>query len=286
MPTAHAAVVVVAVLILCSLFIAMRLLPHAGSVIDCAREVKQTADDYPIRSPQAVHSAVASIVRGHDLVEIGTRHGDGMACFARFARTAFAIEKDPKYCAILRRRSNNNDGAHFKVACQGYEELHLDADYYTWWTQGPFLVNGPALVHLRKGQLSGKIRANATALVLLAHNEAEEHRHSDLLHLAKWKVAVPFAESRERKYARLFPEKGVWHVLGVPLSAVDVEAVSKWPDAEWGNDPQSLTLDQATRSTATEPRLAARPLKKGSHGTGSKTRANQSGGEREREGER
>ena len=237
---------VVAVIILCAL-VAARQLHHdqrsaninctARGPINCERVVNATKDDYPIRSPQAVHSAIASIVCGHDLVEIGTRHGDGMACFARYARTAFAIEKEPEYCAMLRARSKGlGGGGNFQVACKGYEDVHLDADYYTWWTQAPFLANAPALLHLRKGQLAGKIRANATALVLLAHGEAEEHRRSDLLQLAAWKVAVPFAEHREKRWGLMFPEKGTWHVLGVPLSAVDVDKVSEWPHLNWGNE--------------------------------------------------
>ena len=41
--------------------------------------------------------------------------------------------------------------------------IHADADYYTWWSQKPHL-NMPVLIHLRKGQLSGKVRQNATGL--------------------------------------------------------------------------------------------------------------------------
>ena len=40
-------------------------------------------DSPPMRSPQAVHSIIARRVVGKSIAEIGTRNGDGMACFAR-----------------------------------------------------------------------------------------------------------------------------------------------------------------------------------------------------------
>ena len=137
--------------------------PQATEQLNCKRDVRPTVDKYPIRSPQDVHTAIAKIIRGHELVEIGTRNGDGMACFAKYARRATAIELDAHYCRKLRQR--NAEEASFRVQCSSYQNATVDADYYTWWTQAPYLSNVPALLHLRKGQLAGKIRKNATALV-------------------------------------------------------------------------------------------------------------------------
>ena len=57
----------------------------------CEVAVPSPLDAPPIRSPQAVHSFIASRLPGKDLVEIGTRNGDGMSCFALHARKATAI---------------------------------------------------------------------------------------------------------------------------------------------------------------------------------------------------
>ena len=61
-------------------------------------------DPSPIRSPQAVHTRLLRRFAGRDVVEIGTRHGDGLMCFARVTRSIVAVESDPIYCARLRHR--------------------------------------------------------------------------------------------------------------------------------------------------------------------------------------
>ena len=71
----------------------------------CQVAVPHTIDEYPIRSPQTVHSAIAALVKNKDIVEIGTRNGDGMACFAQHARRSIAIEMAPDYCRKLEQRS-------------------------------------------------------------------------------------------------------------------------------------------------------------------------------------
>ena len=71
----------------------------------CHGLVPSPVDATPIRSPQAVHTAIARRVAGLDLAEIGTRNGDGMACFAHVAKTAAAYEIAPRYCEKLRSRS-------------------------------------------------------------------------------------------------------------------------------------------------------------------------------------
>ena len=103
--------------------------------IDCASLVKPV-DWPPIRSPQAVHSTVAELLRNTDAVEIGTRNGDGMRCFARNARSAVAIELESRYCTELRLHSRNMTAAGvggFRVHCQDYRRGTPDADFYTLW---------------------------------------------------------------------------------------------------------------------------------------------------------
>ena len=106
---------------------------------------------------------------GRAIVEIGTRNGDGMACFSLVARSAIAVEKDPKYCQKLEERSKalRGKGANgFDVKCSGYQEATLDADVFTWWQQEPHLKNAEVLSHLRRHQQEGKIRAGAQAILL------------------------------------------------------------------------------------------------------------------------
>ena len=76
-----------------------------GAYVNCTNRVVPV-DAAPIRSPQRVHSYLANQrFGGKDVVEIGTRNGDGMACFAQVAKSAVAIEFDKTYCDILRKRS-------------------------------------------------------------------------------------------------------------------------------------------------------------------------------------
>ena len=210
----------------------------------------QSVDRYPVRSPQAVQSAIAEIVSGRDVVEIGTRNGDGMECFAQYARSAVAVEYDQQYCELLKLRGGRNAcptfGTPFSVLCSRYQDVSPDADYFTWWAQAPHLMNVPLLLHLRRAQLQGKIRANATALVVLAHGEARKHAGSGLLRMAAWTRAVPFKESHKaaasltggRRNLERFRTEGVWHVVAVPLSAISLDRVSRWKDLKWGESEQ------------------------------------------------
>ena len=71
----------------------------------CETLVQQPVDAPPIRSPQNVHSLIAKTVRGKDIIEIGTRNGDGISCFSRFAKSTTAIVYAKVYCRSLRSRS-------------------------------------------------------------------------------------------------------------------------------------------------------------------------------------
>ena len=71
----------------------------------CESLVPKTLDVVPSRSPQAVHTLQLPFLIDKDIIEIGTRGGDGMQCFARVAKTAIAIELRPHYCELLRSRA-------------------------------------------------------------------------------------------------------------------------------------------------------------------------------------
>ena len=133
--------------------------------VDCAVAVPHPLDASPIRSPQAVHSALAARIRGKDVAEIGTRNGDGMQCFARVVRSAVAIELDAKYCAALRARAaslaEELNGTTYTVACEPYQSSdRLDADIVTWWEEGPHLFNAQVLAQLRRAQVSSSCCRN------------------------------------------------------------------------------------------------------------------------------
>eukprot|EP00966_Prymnesium_polylepis_P025016 576716-Prymnesium_polylepis.1 len=109
------------------------------------------------------------MVRGKELVEIGTRNGDGMDCFARTASKATALEIERAYCRSLEYRAwllNSSNAGTFAVSCQAYQTRCPDADVYTWWEQLPHLRNHGALDHLKRLHEEGRIRRNAEAIVI------------------------------------------------------------------------------------------------------------------------
>ena len=88
-------------------------------------------DEVPIRSPLVTADALLPEVRGRDIVEIGSRNGDVFDCLSRFAKRAWAVEMDPKYCNSLRARG-------FEVACGKLTETSVlqllpIADVYFMW---------------------------------------------------------------------------------------------------------------------------------------------------------
>ena len=166
--------------------------------VNCEKVVSSPLDAPPIRSPQAVHSFIAEYAAGKALVEIGTRNGDGMACFARHAKQAVAIEYEPRYCRSLRRRAAEAIKAGalgFNVTCSDYRAGGvLDGDIITWWQQGA-LANVPALKQLLREQLAGRVREAAEAILLFDlkwHVDLRQWRA--LCHLAAWSTLVPFDE--------------------------------------------------------------------------------------------
>ena len=135
------------------------LQPHTQAV-DCTAHVKAPIDVAPIRSPQAIHSYIASRIAGKRIVEIGTRNGDGMMCFSQVAANATAVEYDKPYCDRLRVRARGS----FHVHCADYRKGLPAADFYTWWQQEPDLADSALLAFLRREAAAGQVPPGAQAI--------------------------------------------------------------------------------------------------------------------------
>lgn len=138
---------------------------------NCEGVPSDTEDVSPMRSPVAVHSRMLSRIRGRHVVELGTRRGDGMACFARVAATASAVEPDERNCARLRDRAASlwrQGGRGFQVFCEGYQQLQIppEAEVFTWWQDEPDLSNFAVLGWLREAYAARRLREDAEAIVL------------------------------------------------------------------------------------------------------------------------
>ena len=150
--------------------------------VDCSISVPHPIDSAPIRSPQKVHSIIAAKAFNRTIVEIGTRNGDGMACFAKYAKSASAIEYDETYCKRLEQRASSEIHT-FKVLCQDFYLADLDADFITWWQQSP-LTNVAVLARLKQLKCSGQIRPVAEAILLFDMKWPRDMR--DFLELKQW----------------------------------------------------------------------------------------------------
>jgi len=203
----------------------------AGPALNCTELVSEPIDVHPVRSPQEVHSFITRHLTGRSLVEIGTRNGDGMSCFARAARSSVAVEMDPTYCAKLEQRARVIGGgrAAFAVHCDRYQSTALDADVFTWWQQSPHLKNVEVLQHLRRQQKAGSIRPDAMAIVLYEVGYPDDMRSflrvRNISTATAWSETVPFDESalcKRRMRQRWFHTRarGSFHVVGIRLADV------------------------------------------------------------------
>jgi len=187
-------------------------------------------DTHPIRSPQALHTAILQHLQGKEVVEIGTRQGDGMECFARVARKATAVEMDKKYCAVLNTRARSlreSSGATFSVLCDRYQNSSIDGDVFTWWQQEPHLKNGEVLRHLRREQMAGRIRPNAEAVLLFENGYDEDMRSLDKVRAWALSVTqVPFNEKalcKRRQPTRPWlcrRAKGSFHIAVIAIANI------------------------------------------------------------------
>ena len=171
--------------------------------LNCSDLVPQPVDVSPIRSPQAVHTALLAHLVGADIVEIGTRNGDGMECFAHVARSATAIELSKPYCEKLTLRASalqRRTGQSYNVSCRDYRDIvgeasAVDADYITWWEQAPHLVNHAVLRHLQSELMEGRLRPSARALMLFDLALDEDLQQWGILRVAAdTREIVPFDE--------------------------------------------------------------------------------------------
>ena len=147
-------------------------------------------DVAPVRSPQDVHSIIAWHVRGKSVVEVGTRNGDGMACFAQVASSAIAVELAAAYCSKLQVRAaelQNAAGHTFSVMCKDYRTAPgLDADVFTWWQETPHLHNPAILMSLRWLQERGQIRKDAVAIMVFDTGWGDDMDDFQNLHRLGW----------------------------------------------------------------------------------------------------
>ena len=205
--------------------------------INCTALVPRPRDVSPIRSPQSIHEWLSERFRGLDIVEVGTRNGDGMMCFAQTARTAVAVEIERSYCDILRRRSANLQRralANFTVVCADFRRARLDGDVFTWWEQAPHLTNIDAVTHLRREVERGHVRKSAEAVVLFDMSWRDDVKSlQTLIEQAAWTQNINFDEEalclrkqqqmirdgRRRKDSSESCEraKGRFIVAGIPL---------------------------------------------------------------------
>ena len=168
----------------------------------CRQLVPRPIDSPPIRSPQAVHSFLVERIAGKDLVEIGTRNGDGMNCFTHYAKHATAIEIAPRYCKSLLQASEDIDksypGKGYNVTCSDYRRGGvLDADIITWWEQFP-LTNDEGLKTAYKEQRAGRVRSSAEAILLFDPKwflDVEGWKR--LCPLAGWSAKILFNEHQK-----------------------------------------------------------------------------------------
>lgn len=171
-----------------------------SSSIDCALAVAQPVDVAPIRSPQAVHTILARRFANRSITEIGTRNGDGMACFAQVARMAVAIEIEAAYCTKLRARAaklQSQASGNFEVACGSYEKQPAiaNADFVTWWQMWPRLTNDKVLRVLRKLHAADARSTKSQAVVLFDLGwPTDRQSWKRLQSEAVWNQKVPYDE--------------------------------------------------------------------------------------------
>ena len=166
--------------------------------MNCSLLVKPV-DVSPIRSPQALHTALLPLFKNKDLVEIGTRNGDGMECFAHVTKSAKAIEYHDSYCQKLRIRNAtlfSHTGKHFSVVCKDYRLAGaLDADYILWWHERPQLVDPTMLVHVSNEARQGRLRRGARVVVLSDQQSREDEPSWRLLKdMSEKRFLIPFNE--------------------------------------------------------------------------------------------
>jgi len=167
--------------------------------ITCSAAVRPV-DAVPIRSPQAVHSVLASeYFAGKHIVEIGTRNGDGISCFSKTAASSIAFEAKTPYCRKLEERQQV-EHSRYTVRCTMFGGPDMgtmpDADVFTWWV-GHVSLDLQLLHELCRRLSCGQLRTNATAVVLFDHKSKDDMntlRHLRHMGSVAREQRVPFDE--------------------------------------------------------------------------------------------
>jgi hypothetical protein len=200
-------------------------------VVNCTTAVAPV-DPSPVRSPQAVHTALLPRMAGRTVYEIGSRKGDSIACFTRVARRATAVELDKSACRFLEPRAKE---VGFELLCADYRNSGLrDAQVFTWWQEPPELSNFAVLAELRRLLDQGVVSPGAVALLSFDQKQGYDVKDMkelrDVRRWTTWTVDVPFDEhaaclaskhpeiTRQRSLCRR--AKGHFVVAEVPIAAV------------------------------------------------------------------
>ena len=201
----------------------------ASNAYDCARLVK-SKDTSPKRSPQIVHTLLAWYFQGKDVVEGGTRFGDGLDCWVRGTNSTVGMEIDLGYCRAMRARGQAAGyKAKLTMHCRSFYVNTPDADVYTFWAQRPEFVATTALQHLARVFAAGQLRRNAEAVVLLekGNDDDDDEFACWARKYASWSIVVPYdelADCKARSTARsqhlCRRARGLFRVMVVPLRAI------------------------------------------------------------------
>ena len=202
---------------------------------NCFALVPAPVDSAPVRSPQAVHSIIAARVTSKSLVEIGTRNGDGMACFSQVASAVTAVERSARYCSALRNRSaalQARARSGFHVLCEDYRKADgLDADFFTWWQEPPHLFNFAVLAQLRDLVDRGRVRSSAEAILIFDDGYRLDRRDWKRLAAHNWTSWNTSVLVDERKLCLRVNNphlcvraRGRFNIAGIPLSRVPSSA--------------------------------------------------------------
>ena len=122
----------------------------------------------PLRSPHAVQSVIANMSIGLNIAEIGTRKGDTVKCYKKYASSVLAIEVDKSYCKDLRNISN------ISVLCpvDAFNvPTKLDKDAITFWVGQH---EDEKLIEFLFLQKSLKIISKSTRLWLFVDHQLRE----------------------------------------------------------------------------------------------------------------
>ena len=202
---------------------------NVGKKFDCTHLTKPK-DISPKRSPQVVHTLLAWYFKGKDVVEAGTRVGDGLDCWARATNSSTGMEIDGRYCKAMITRAQSADYyPKFTMLCRSFFEGTPDADIYTFWAQPPHMTITRSFEHLALLYTQGKVRSNAEAVVLFEKGTADDTEYARWAPAyASWSVSVHFDEfaacfaipGPSRHLCRR--ARGVFHIAAFPLRGLPV----------------------------------------------------------------